>query len=203
MISLRSLRSIHSKIEPALYMIMPGRSYVLAVKINELNKTETIAYMEEIWNEHFPGLPFNYDVATERLKQEYKGEESTFKIFSMFTILSLIISCLGLYGLTSLIIERKNREIGIRKVFGGSVLQIVKLLVSNFVMLVLIAGAIATPIAWYLMDMALDSFAYHISITWIYVFEAILLAVIIASLTIIYHAFKAAIANPVETLRYE
>ena len=195
--------SIHSKIEPALYMIMPGRSYVLAVKINDVNKTETIAHMEGIWNEHFPGLPFNYDVATERLKQEYKGEESTFKIFSMFTVLSLIISCLGLYGLTSLIIERKNREIGIRKVFGGSVLQIVKLLVSNFVILVLIAGFIATPIAWYLMDMALDSFAYHISITWIYVFEAIFLAVIIAALTIIYHALKAAIANPVETLRYE
>lgn len=195
--------SIHSKIEPAMYMITPERSYVLAVKVNESNKEKTIAYMEEKWNEHFPGLPFNYQVATERIKDEYKGEENTFKIFSMFTLLSLIISCLGLYGLTALIVERKNREIGIRKVFGGSVPQIVKLLVSNFILLVIIAGVIATPIAWYLMDLALENFAYHISITWIYAVEAILLAAIIASATIIYHAVRAAVANPVETLRYE
>ena len=195
--------SIHSKIEPAIYMINPERSYVLAVKIVEMNSEETIAYIESVWDDHFPGLPFSYGVATERIKQEYAGEENTFKIFSMFTILSLVISCLGLYGLTSLIVERKNREIGIRKVFGGSVLQIVKLLVSNFIVLVVIAGLIATPISWYLMDLALDNFAYHISITWLYGIKAILVAVIIAAVTIIYHAMKAAIANPVETLRYE
>lgn len=195
--------SIHSKIEPAIYMINNERCYNLAVKINGVNQEETIAYMEEIWNSHFPGLPFSYYVATERVKSEYKGVASTFKIFSIFTILSLVISCLGLYGLTSLVVERKNREIGIRKVFGGSVYQIVKSLISNFIYLVIIAGVIATPITWYLMNSALDTFAYHISITWIYAFEAISLAVIIAAATIIYHAVRAAIANPVETLRYE
>jgi len=195
--------SIHSKIEPAVYMINPDRSFVLAVKINEMNREETIAHMEDVWNNHFPGLPFSYYVATERLKQEYAGEENTFMIFSMFTILSLVISCLGLYGLTSLIVERKNKEIGIRKVFGGSVTQIVKLLVNDFILLVAIAGLIATPIAWYLMDLALNNFAYHISITWVYGMKAVFVAVIIAAVTIIYHAVKAAIANPVETLRYE
>ncbi len=195
--------SIHSKIEPAIYLINPERSYNLAVKINDVNKEVTIAYLEEKWNNHFPGIPFNYQMAKDRLQKEYKNEESTFKIFSFFTLLSLVISCLGLYGLTALIVERKNREIGIRKVFGGSVVQIVKMILSNFIILIIIAGIIATPIAWYLMSEALDSFAYHISITWIYFAEAILIALFVAMVTIIYHALKAAMSNPVETLRYE
>lgn len=195
--------SIHSKIEPAIYLINPERSYNLAVKINDVNKEVTIAYLEEKWNSHFPGIPFNYQMAKDRLQKEYKNEESTFKIFSFFTLLSLVISCLGLYGLTALIVERKNREIGIRKVFGGSVVQIVKMILSNFIILIIIAGIIATPIAWYLMSEALDSFAYHISITWIYFAEAILIALFVAMVTIIYHALKAAMSNPVETLRYE
>lgn len=195
--------SIHSKIEPAIYMIEPDRSYNLVVKINNANKEETIAYLEETWNSHFPGIPFNYQMAIDRVQKEYKNEESTFKIFTFFTLLSLVISCLGLYGLTALIVERKNREIGIRKVFGGSVLQIVKLILSNFIILIIIAGMIATPIAWYLMNQALDSFAYHISITWIYFAEAILMALLVAVITIMYHALKAAMSNPVDTLRYE
>jgi putative ABC transport system permease protein len=195
--------SIHSKIEPAIYLINPDRSYNLAVKINNTNKEETIAYLEETWNSHFPGIPFNYQMAVDRVQKDYKNEESTFKIFTLFTLLSLVISCLGLYGLTALIVERKNREIGIRKVFGGSVLQIVKLILSNFIILIVIAGTIATPIAWYLMNQALDSFAYHISITWVYFAEAIFMALLVAIITIIYHALKAATSNPVETLRYE
>jgi putative ABC transport system permease protein len=195
--------SIHSKIEPAIYLINPDRSYNLAVKINNANKKETIAYLEEIWSSHFPGIPFNYQMAIDRVQKDYKNEESTFKIFTFFTLLSLVISCLGLYGLTALIVERKSREIGIRKVFGGSVVQIIKLILNNFIMLIIIAGIIATPIAWYLMNEALDSFAYHISITWIYFAEAILIALVVAVITIIYHALKAATSNPVDTLRYE
>ena len=195
--------SIHSKIEPAIYMIDPERSYVLAVKINSSEKEETIAYMEDIWNNHFPSIPFNHQMATERIKNEYKSEESIFKIFSFFTFLSLIISCLGLYGLTALIVERKNKEIGIRKVFGGSVIQIINLLVFNFMKLIILAGIIATPLAWYFMDLALQSFAYHINIGWIYFIEAIIIAVVVALLTIIYHALKAATSNPVEIIRYE
>ncbi len=195
--------SIHSKIEPAVYMVSPERSHKLVVRVHATNQKETIAYMEKIWDEHFPSLPFSHQFATERLRREYKSEESTFKIFSFFTLLSLVISCLGLYGLTALIVERKNREIGIRKVFGGSAYQIIRLLTSNFVKLILIAGVVATPLAWYLMNLALESFAYHISITWVYFLEAIVIAVVVALLTIIYHALRAASANPVETLRYE
>lgn len=195
--------SIHSKIEPAVYMINPERSYILALKINNNNQQETIAYLEETWNSHFPGIPFKYTMAKDRIADEYKGEESTFKLFGFFTILSLVISCLGLYGLTALMIERKYREIGIRKVFGGSVMQIITYLIKNFLKLVLIAGIIAMPIGWYLIREALDTFAYHINITWIYFFESLSLALLVALLTIIYHAYRAANSNPVQTLRYE
>ena len=195
--------SIHSKVEPALYMIRPDRSNLLVAKISRENKAATLAYMEEIWNNSFPDLPFNYRMAVDQVSKYYSNESNTFKLFGIFTILSLVISGLGLYGLTALIIERKIKEIGIRKVFGGSVFQITRMLLVNFVVLVVVAGIIATPLAYYLMVMSISNFAYHINISWIYFVEAILAAVLIALLTIIYHAVKAAVADPVETLRYE
>lgn len=195
--------SIHSKIEPAIYTITPEMSYFLAVKINEKNMAETIAYLEETWNNQFPAIPFNYQLAKDEIQNLYSNEENTLKILSLFTILSIVISCLGLYGLTALIVERKYREIGIRKVFGSSVSQIINLLVINFIKLILIAGIVATPIAWYFMDMALNSFAYHITISWLYFLKSILFAMIVALVTIIYHALKAATANPVDVLKYE
>lgn len=195
--------SIHEKIEPAIYMIREERSVVLIVKINELNREETITYLESVWDKHFPGVPFNYQMAEERLAEEYSNEESTFKVFSFFTILSLVISCLGLYGLTALMVERMRREIGVRKVFGGSVSQIILLLINNFLKLILIAGIIATPIAWFFMDKALESFAYHVHISWKYFVVSIVAALVVAVITIIYHALKAATSDPVKTLRYE
>ena len=195
--------SIHSKIEPAIYMINPKRAYNLAVKIHQANQETTISSLENIWTNHFPGIPFNYQMAEDRIADEYKGEESTLKIFSFFTILSVVISCLGLYGLTALMIERRRKEIGVRKVFGGSITQIVSMLVKNFMRLVVLAGIIASPIAWYFMDRALDSFAYRIPISWKYYVESIALAIIIALVTIVYHAVKAASTNPVNSLRYE
>ena len=195
--------SIHSKIEPAVYMIRPEMSYNLAVKINGINKEQTIAAMEKIWNEHFQGIPFNYHMAKDRIRDEYKSEENTFKIFSLFTLLSLVISCLGLYGLTALTIEKKNREIGIRKVFGGSISRILVFLTIDFVQLILIAGLISTPIARYLMNKSLESFAYHIVVSWKYFVLSILSALIVAVITIVYHAYKAASSNPVDVLHYE
>lgn len=195
--------SIHSKIEPAIYVINPERSFSLAVKIHSNNQEKTISSLEEIWTNQFPGLPFDYQMAEDMMNEYYAGEKSTLKIFSFFTILSLIISCLGLYGLTSLMIEKRRREIGIRKVFGGSVTQIVSLIMKNFMRLIILAGIIATPIAWYFMDRALDSFAYRIPISWVYFAESIVLALLIATITIVYHAMKAARSNPVDSLRYE
>ena len=195
--------SIHSKIEPAFYIINQNDSHVLAVKINHLNQKETLEKLEAVWKSRFPGVPFSYKMAEDEIHEAYKDEKSTLQLFSFFTILSLIVSCLGLYGLTALMIERKTKEIGIRKVFGGSVRQIVTYLLKNFVGLILIAGLIATPIAWYLMSEALTNFAYRINISWLYFFEAISAALVVALLTITFHAVKAANADPVDSLRYE
>ena len=184
-------------------MINPERAHNLAVKIHKNNQEKTISSLENIWASHFPAIPFNYQMAKDRIASEYKGEESTLKIFSFFTILSVVISCLGLYGLTALMIERRRREIGVRKVFGGSVTQIVSMLVKNFMRLIILAGIIATPIAWNFMDKALDSFAYRIPISWKYFIGSIVLAIIIALITIVYHAVRAASTNPVNSLRYE
>jgi putative ABC transport system permease protein len=110
---------------------------------------------------------------------------------------------MGLYGLTAFMVEQKKREIGIRKVYGSNVIQIVWLLASNFLKLVFIAGIIASAIAWYFMDNALDNFAYRINLGWYYFAGAIMAALIIAMLTIAYHSIRVAISNPINALRYE
>lgn len=150
-----------------------------------------------------PGIPFEASYAEEILREQYSDEADNIKMFSFFTILSILVSCMGLYGLTAFMVEQKKKEIGIRKVYGSSVIQIVWLLASNFLTLVFIAGMIASAVAWYFMDKALDNFAYRINLGWYYFAGAILVALIIAMITIAYHSIRIAISNPVDTLRYE
>ena len=195
--------SLHSKIEPAVYIIDNERNRTLCVKLNKSAIKETVEFIESKWNELFPGVPFEMVFANEQLKEYYEDEENTMKLFTFFTLLSIIISCLGLYGLISYIVEQRTKEIGIRKVMGSKTSQIVSLLTKNFIKLVLIAGIIASPIAWYFMDKALQNFAYRINISWYYFVIAIVVALIIAILTILYHALKTANKNPVDALKYE
>jgi len=195
--------SLNSKIEPAAYIYSMDIAQTLAVKINPVNRKETIKFIEEKWTELFQGAPFEYSYATEILKENYEDEANSMNLFFYFAILSIIISALGLYGLTSFLIEQRKKEIGIRKTFGASVSQITLKLISGFVVLVVIAGVIASAVSWYFMDKALDNFVYRISIEWYYFVIAILVAVFIALVTIIYHATRSALANPVDALRYE
>lgn len=195
--------SLHSKIEPAVYIIDNERNRTLCIKLNKSTIKETVEFIESKWNELFPGVPFEMVFANEQLREYYEDEENTMKLFTFFTLLSIIISCLGLYGLISYIVEQRTKEIGIRKVLGSKTSQIVSLLTKNFIKLVLIAGIIASPIAWYFMDKALQNFAYRINISWYYFVIAIVVALIIAILTILYHALKTANKNPVDALKYE
>lgn len=194
---------LHSKIEPAAYIIDPSQFYSLLVKVDARAKQETAKFIEEKWVEHIPGIPFEADYAEEIMREQYSDEADNVKMFSFFTILSILVSCLGLYGLTAFMIEQKKKEIGIRKVYGSNVMQIVWLLANSFIKLVFIAGLIASAIAWYFMDNALDNFAYRISLGWYYFAGGILAAIIIALLTIAYHSVKVALSNPVEVLRHE
>ena len=195
--------SLHSKIEPAAYFISPASSYALAIKLSPGNQTETLKTLEEKWGEIFPGVPFEYHFATNTIKEMYRDEENMLTLFAYFTILSILISCLGLYGLTALMTERRTKEIGLRKVFGGSVYQIIVLLVKSYIRLILIASLIALPLGWYLMSEALESFAYRISITWYFYIVPIILVCLLAVLTTAYHAVRAANMNPAEAIRYE
>jgi len=195
--------SLHSKIEPAAYMIRPSGSYSLAIKLNPGNEKETVKTLENKWAELFPGVPFEYEYATDYIKKMYRDEENTLTLFTFFTILSILISCLGLYGLTALMTERRTKEIGVRKVFGGSVGRILVLLVKDYLRLILVAAVIALPLGWYLMDNALENFAYRINIAWFYFLIPVIVVGIFAFLTTAYHAVRAANMNPVKAIRYE
>ncbi|MBM3434593.1 MAG: FtsX-like permease family protein [Bacteroidetes bacterium] len=195
--------SLRSKIEPAVYLLYPGQSYRLALKLGEHNIQETISNLEVKWSELFPGVPFEYGFAENYISDLYRGERNTLVLFSYFTILSILISCLGLYGLTALSTERRTKEIGIRKVFGSSIGNIVVQLIRGYILLVIISGLIALPLSWYFISKALEKFAYSITITWIYFVLPVIIVGLFAVFTTIYHAVKAATLNPVKSIRYE
>lgn len=146
---------------------------------------------------------FEYHFMDEAFESMYKAEDRLSKIFDVFTLFTIIIACLGLFGLTAFAAEQRTKEIGIRKVLGASVASIVSMLSADFLKLVLIAIIIASPVAWYLMQEWLKNFAYRIDIRWPVFVLAGLFAVSIALLTVSYQAIKAAIANPVKSLRTE
>jgi putative ABC transport system permease protein len=195
--------SVHSRIEPAAYIIRPEQFGVLCVRYAGDSKEGIIEQIEEAWFALFPSTPFDTVVASERLERQYAGDRNILKVFMLFTLLSILISALGLYGLTALHVEQRTREIGIRKVLGGSVQQLMMLIFKEFLLLVIIAGFIAIPLGYYFSGLFLDQFAYTINIKWYYAIFSLLSAVAIAAFTIVFHAQRAAVINPVESLKYE
>jgi len=163
----------------------------------------TIKALENIHTKLDPAYPFSYHFLDQDLENLYRGEERLGSLFNLFAGLAIFISCLGLYGLSAFIAEQRFKEIGIRKVLGASVSSIVQLLSQNFVRLVIMAIMIAIPIAWYMMNSWLTGFAYRIDIAWTVFLLAALLAIVVALLTVSYESIKAAIANPVDSLRDE
>jgi putative ABC transport system permease protein len=133
----------------------------------------------------------------------YQAEEKLSAMFGYFTILAIFIACLGLFGLGSFTAERKTKEIGIRKVLGASVAQLLLLLSKDFMQLIVVANIIAWPIVWYAMNQWLQSYAYRTSLNWLMFFLTAVAAITIALLTVGFQTIKAALANPVEALRYE
>ena len=163
----------------------------------------TIKELEKICKEINPGYPFNYSFLDQDLANMYEAEQRLGSLFNVFALLAIVISCLGLYGLSAYLAERRTRELGIRKVLGASGFQLVYLLSATFTRPIVIATAIAVPLAWYGMSQWLSGFVYHVSIDWrIFVF-AFVSALVIAWLTVSFEAIKAASANPVKSLRSE
>jgi len=171
--------------------------------VNPENIGTTITVIKAKYSKFFPGNVFDYYFLDEKFNEQYKDDQLFGKAFSIFAAFAIFIACLGLLGLSLFATTQRTKEIGVRKVLGASVTNIVMLLSKDFIRLVLIAFIISAPLAYYIMHTWLQDFAYRINISWWIFFAAGLSAVIIALVTISFQAIKAAIANPVKSLRTE
>jgi ABC-type antimicrobial peptide transport system permease subunit len=196
-------RSLHAPIEPLILILAPGYSNVMCIRINSQNLPQTIRYIENTWQKFVADYPFNYRFLDESLHNLYRAEQRVGKIINYFSFLAIFVACLGLFGLASFLAEQRTKEIGIRKVLGASVPGIVVLLSKEFLKWVLFANLVAWPVAYIAMNMWLQNFAYRTDIGWETFTLAGLLAFVIALLTVSFQTVKAAIANPVEALKYE
>jgi putative ABC transport system permease protein len=196
--------SLHQQVTPMIFLPRKQGGYnYLAVKIAGNEMQQGIAHLEKIWNTMLPGRPFEYQFMDDRYARLYDSEQKEGKLFTIFSGLAILIACLGLFGLATFNTLQRVKEIGIRKVLGASVPSILGLLSKEIVILILIANAIAWPIAWIFMSKWLDTFAYHIDMNiLIYALSAIG-AIILALLTVSAQTIKAAMTNPSTTLRYE
>ncbi len=191
------------QIKPMVISINPRYTYNVAIRLNSTGMTESLSFIEETWTGFEPEYPFHYDFLDQKFASLYTAEERLGKVFLYFTLLAIFIACLGLFGLASYTAEQRTKEIGIRKVLGASVSHITLLLTKEFIFLVLISNIIAWPIAYYMMQKWLETFAYPADITFWTFGLASILGLVIAVLTVSFQAVKAAIGNPIRALRYE
>jgi putative ABC transport system permease protein len=196
-------RSMHEKIRPVVLMSFPYFYAAAGIKIKSSNVPATISFIEKTWKEIHPAYYFRYEFLDDHITKLYRQEERTFSLFKIFSGISIFIGCLGLYGLISFMANQKLKEVGIRKVMGASVTSIVTLFSKEFVRLILIAFVVAIPLTWYGMNQWLNGFAYHVTIHWSVFAISVLVTLIIALLTVAYQSMKAALSNPVNTLRTE
>lgn len=195
--------SIHSRIEPAAFYLNREGYQIVCLKHNR-NDIETFnEELEAKWQELFPGNPYQSVIVKERLEREYRSDRAGLQLFSMFTFLALLISSLGLFGLTSLRVEQRSREIAIRKVIGGNLSQMILLIISEFMKLVGVAALIAVPPAFLLSQQLISHFAYTIKITPLEPLISIFIAGFIALSTIFFQAWKVASSNPANALKTE
>lgn len=200
--------SIHWKIEPAVFLLQTKYTGSILVKVRDgatdlSSNSATMQHLEKVWNDFFPEAPFEPEIATERIKKWYANENRTMQLFMFFALISVIISCMGLYGLSSLMMEQRIKEIGIRRVMGGGYWTISKLLVKQYVLLVGLGGLIAAPVAWILAGEMISKFAYQIGLSPLMIILAVAVTVFIAVLTIANRIYSVAKTNPVAALKYE
>lgn len=191
------------EMEPLILRIMPDFYWRVLVRIRPEAQKETLAHLEAVWNDYAPGYPFEHTFVEERIAQSYKGEGRIGKLSLSFTILAILITCIGLFGLAAHMAQQKTREIGIRKVFGASIPSILIIFIRSFAGWVLLANVIAWPLAYLFIKNWLNNFAYRVEIAWYIFVLSGLMALVIAVLTVSYQSFLAANRNPVLSLRYE
>ncbi|HSF52886.1 MAG TPA: FtsX-like permease family protein, partial [Algoriphagus sp.] len=195
--------SLHRDIEPLTLPFEAYASRFLSLKVKSDNMEKTISEVEEIWKRVAPHRPFLYSFLDEDFNKQYASDFRFRKIFTTFSVLAILIACLGLLGLATYTAEQRTKEIGIRKVMGADVSSIVKLLSKDFIKLVFVAILIATPVSWYAMNKWLEGFAYQAPIQWWIFLIVGFLAIVVALVTISFQSVKAALMNPVKSLRSE
>ncbi|CCH51916.1 Macrolide export ATP-binding/permease protein macB [Fibrisoma limi BUZ 3] len=197
-------QDLHQTIEPYAFLLNndPDFNYII-VHVNTADMASVLSFLEQKWKAIRPDEPFAFTFLNEDFQHNYQAEARTSRIVSTFTIISILISCLGLFGLAAFAAQQRTKEIGVRKVLGASVTNIVMLLATDFMKLVLIAIVIASPVAWWAMSKWLDNFAYKIAIPWWVFVVSGALAITIAFVTISFQSIKAALMNPVKSLRAE
>jgi putative ABC transport system permease protein len=194
--------SLHESIVPVIFLPNPFYSRI-SVKIAGDQMKQGVEHIEKVWKEFLPHRPFEYSFLSQQYSQLYDSEKRLGQLFTIFAGLAVLIACLGLFGLATFNTLQRVKEIGIRKVLGASVFNIVRLLSMEIIILIVVANLIAWPVAWYFMNQWLESFAYHVGLdVWLYVIAAFA-AIVIALLTVGMQTLKAATRNPANTLRYE
>jgi len=196
-------QGLQKAIDPIIMLLTPNIRGYYSAKIQTADVQGTIAALQKTWEKHFPADPFNFFFLDELFDRQYKADMVFGKVFGAFAFLAVLIACFGLLGLSSYNVVQRTKEIGIRKVLGASVVSIAELLSKDFVKLVLAANLVAWPVAYFAMNQWLQGFAYRIEVGWWMFALAGGLALLIALATVSIQALKAALANPVEALRYE
>ena len=197
-----NFESLHKPVEALMIEYSRGGNS-LSMKIDARHTDEAINHLQKIWKTLLPDIPLEYSFVDENIEKQYGNEHKMQGIFYGFAGLSLLIACLGLFGLSIFVVERRVKEIGIRKVLGASIASVFALLSKEFLLLVSLALVIASPIAWWMMNNWLQDYAFRINISWWIFLLAAITAILIALVTVSFQAIKAAIANPVKSLRTE
>jgi putative ABC transport system permease protein len=195
--------SLKEEIIPTVYFIAPYMAWNYVVRITPEQTVETVQFIEDKWKQFNPEQPFEYAFVDESYHQLYQDEERQGKIFAVFASLAIFIACLGLVGMASFTAERRKKEVGIRKVLGASSSNVILLLSREFTFLVVLALLIASPLAWIIIQNWLEGFAYQVTLGLGAFLLSGLITLVIAWATVAYQTGKAALTNPVNSLRSE
>jgi putative ABC transport system permease protein len=196
-------KSLHEKVIATVIQIYPQEVYKIAAKMKTADAKNTLAFIQNTWNKFSPEYPLEYKFMDETYGKMYSAEQKLSQLLWIFTLMAIAVGCMGLFGLAAFSAEQRTKEIGVRKVLGANVLNIVALLSKSFLKLVFIASLIAFPIAWWAMNNWLEDFPYRVAISWWIFGVAAVAALLIAFITVSFQSIKAATANPVRSLRSE
>ncbi len=195
--------SLKFPFKPIVYFSLEDEWEYYSMRINTTDVAQTIAFVEQKWQSHFPDAPLTHFFLDDFFARQYQSDVRFGQIVALFTLLGIFIACLGLFGLSSFSVTRRTKEIGIRKVLGANTSQILILLSQDYFRLIILASVIALPLAYWQVGRWLDNYAYAVKLGWWFFLLPVLLVMLIAALTVAYQSVKAAVSNPIKSLRYE